>query len=316
MMRVVDSTQPLIDFLPEVRGRYRENASLSSMTWFRVGGPAEVLFKPADMDDLIHFLNEKPAEVPVTVMGVASNLLVRDGGIHGVVVRLGREFAQISDDGNGVMRVGAGALCINVSLTACEAGLTGLEFLRGVPGTVGGGLRMNAGAFGGEFKDVVIDVTAVDRQGNVHIVPAADIGFSYRHSSAPDDWIFLEATLRAVPGDMPEISARMAEINRLREDSQPLRVRTGGSTFKNPDGHKAWELIDAAGCRGLERGGAKVSEKHCNFLINDGEATAEDIEGLGEEVRRRVFEHSGVQLEWEVDRVGVALTASLEEVKA
>jgi UDP-N-acetylmuramate dehydrogenase len=187
--------------------------------------------------------------------------------------------------------------------------------MRGVPGTIGGGLRMNAGAYGGEFKDVVIDVTATDLEGTIHTAVAAELGFTYRHSTAPADWIFLEATLRATTGNMHEISARMAEINQLREESQPLRVRTGGSTFKNPAGHKAWKLIDAAGCRGLERGGAKVSEKHCNFLVNQGSATAEDIEALGEEIRRRVFDQSGVQLEWEVDRIGVALSVPLEEVK-
>ena len=316
MMRNADCLRPLIEQLPKVRGRYREHAPLSEKTWFRVGGPAEVLFKPADQADLVQFLQETPAEVPITILGVASNLLVRDGGINGVVVRLGREFAQIIPENNSLVRAGAGALCINVSLAACEAGLAGLEFMRGVPGTVGGGLRMNAGAFGGEFKDVVEHVTAVDRQGNVHVVPAATCNFSYRESGAPADWIFLNATLRVTTGNPSDISARMAEINRQREVSQPLRVRTGGSTFKNPPGHKAWELIDAAGCRGLERGGAKVSEKHCNFLINQGTATAEDIEGLGEEIRRRVFEHSGVQLEWEVDRVGVASNAPLKEVKA
>lgn len=314
-MQVVGGTGPLIETLPDVRGRYREKASLSGMTWFRVGGPAEVLFKPADMADLIHFLQEKPADVPVTVMGVASNLLIRDGGIGGVVVRLGREFARIKVEDNGLIRAGAGALCINVALTACEAGLAELEFLRGVPGTVGGGLCMNAGAYGGEFKDVAVEVTAIDGQGEVHVITAAEMNFSYRHSDVPNDWVFVEATLQGRPDEMHEISARMAEINRQREDSQPLRVRTGGSTFKNPADHKAWELIDAAGCRGLQRGGAKVSDKHCNFLINEGEATAEDIEGLGEEVRRRVFEHSGVQLEWEIDRVGSPKAAPFKEVQ-
>lgn len=314
-MRVVGGIGPLIDQLPKVRGRYREKASLSGMTWFRVGGPAEVLFKPADIDDLIDFLREKPAEVPVTIMGVASNLLVRDGGIKGVVIRLGRAFAQVSVEDGGRVRVGAGALCINVALTACEAALSGLEFLRGVPGTVGGGLRMNAGAYGGEFTDVVEQVTAVDAGGKVHVLDHAEMNFSYRHSGVPEDWIFLEVILRAAPGEMYEISARMSEINRQREDSQPMRVRTGGSTFKNPPGHKAWELIDAADCRGLQRGGAKVSTKHCNFLINEGKATADDIEALGEEVRRRVFERSGVDLEWEISRVGVRKPVALKEVK-
>lgn len=316
MMHVVGGTGPLIDQLPKVRGRYRQKAPLSGMTWFRVGGPAEILFKPADTDDLIEFLRNRPPEVPVTVMGVASNLLVRDGGIKGVVIRLGREFARIETNDSGLMRAGAGALCINVALTACESALTGLEFLRGVPGTVGGGLRMNAGAYDGEFKDVIKSATAVDAGGNVHVLSPEDMEFSYRHSGVPGDWIFLEAEFKAAPGEPHEISARMSEINRQREDSQPMRVRTGGSTFKNPPGHKAWELIDAAGCRGLERGGALVSEKHCNFLINTGKATAEDIEALGEEVRRRVFEHSGIELEWEIRRIGVSKSAPLKEVKS
>jgi UDP-N-acetylmuramate dehydrogenase len=315
MMRVVGGTGPLIDQLPEVRGRYRAKAAMSGMTWFRVGGAAEVLFKPADVQDLMDFLREKPDQIPVTIIGVASNLLVRDGGIKGVVVRLGRAFANIEVGGNGLVRVGAGALCINTALTACEAGLTGLEFMRGVPGTIGGGLRMNAGAYGAEFKDVVVEATAVDAKGDPHVLSTDDLAFSYRHSGAPEDWIFIEAVLRTEPGDMSEISARMADINRQREDSQPMRVRTGGSTFKNPPGQKAWELIDAAGCRGLRHGGARMSEKHCNFLINEGNATAEDLETLGEEVRRRVFEHSGVELDWEIDRVGVPKNAPLKEVK-
>ena len=315
MIRVVGGTGPLVDQLPDVRGRYRTKAALSGMTWFRVGGAAEVLFKPADTEDLIHFLQEKPAEVPVTILGVASNLLVRDGGIKGVVVRLGREFAHINVDDAGWVRAGAGALCINTALTACEAELTGLEFMRGIPGTIGGGLRMNAGAYGNEFKDVVTEATAVDPDGNVHVLTPDQLSFSYRHSGVPEDWIFLETKLRTKPGDMHEISARMADINRQREDSQPMRVRTGGSTFKNPQGHKAWELIDAAGCRGLKQGGAKVSDKHCNFLINEGKASAEDLETLGELVRQRVFEHSGIQLEWEIDRVGVPKSAPLKEVK-
>jgi UDP-N-acetylmuramate dehydrogenase len=315
MMRVVGGTGPLIDQLPNVRGRYRAKAALSGMTWFRVGGAAEVLFKPADTEDLIDFLREKPEEIPVTIIGVASNILVRDGGIKGVVVRLGRAFAHIEVGDNGLIRVGASALCINTALTACESELTGLEFMRGIPGTVGGGLRINAGAYGAEFKDVVVEATAVDADGNLQVLSLDDLGFSYRHSGVPEDWVFLEAVLKTEPGDMGEISARMADINRQREDSQPMRVRTGGSTFKNPPGQKAWELIEAAGCRGLRHGDARVSEKHCNFLVNEGNATAEDLETLGEEVRRRVFDHSGVELEWEIGRIGVPKNAPLKEVK-
>ena len=239
----------------------------------------------------------------MTVIGVGSNLLVRDGGISGVTIRLGRGFAglTIEDD---TLQVGAGALDLNVALTAAEAGLAGLEFLSGVPGTIGGGLRMNAGAYGGEIKDVLVAATAVDRTGTMHRVPAAELDLSYRHSGAPEDWIFTAAILRGRRGDRHEIAGRMAEIQAAREASQPIRSRTGGSTFANPPGHQAWQLIDAAGCRGLVRGGAMVSEKHTNFLINTGTASAADIEGLGEEVRRRVHVEFGIVLEWEIRRIG------------
>jgi UDP-N-acetylmuramate dehydrogenase len=293
----------LIDQLPPVRGRLAANAPIGPSTWFRVGGPAVVLFRPADEADLANFLKALPADIPVTAIGVGSNLLVRDGGIPGVTIRLGRGFADMEPGGTEV-RVGAGALDYNVALAAGQAGIAGLEFLSGVPGTIGGGLRMNAGAYGSEIKDVLVEAAAVDRAGAIHRVPAAELGLSYRHSEAPTDWIFTGALLRGELGDRQQIAQRMAEIQAAREASQPIRARTGGSTFANPPGDHAWRLIDAAGCRGLMRGGAMVSEKHTNFLINTGTATAADIEGLGEEVRRRVHAQSGIVLEWEIRRVG------------
>ncbi|HTQ33249.1 MAG TPA: UDP-N-acetylmuramate dehydrogenase [Stellaceae bacterium] len=293
----------LIDRLPSVRGRLTANAPIGPMTWFRVGGPADVLFRPVDETDLADFLATLPVDIPVTVIGVASNLLVRDGGIPGVTIRLGRGFAEIAADGDTV-RAAAGALDLNVALTAAAAGIAGLEFLSGVPGTIGGGLRMNAGAYGGEIKDVLVEASAIDRQGEIHRARAAELGLSYRHSDAPDDWIFTGAVLRGEPGEPTAIAARMEEIKASREASQPIPARTGGSTFANPPGDSAWRLIDAAGCRGLTRGGAMVSKKHTNFLINTGTATAADLEGLGEEVRRRVHTQFGVVLEWEIRRIG------------
>ena len=292
-----------IERLPKVRGRLAANAQIGPMTWFRVGGPAQVLFRPADPDDLAEFLAALPVDIPVTAIGVGSNLLVRDGGIPGVTIRLGRGFAAISADGE-TLRAGAGALDLNVALTAAEAGIAGLEFLSGVPGTIGGGLRMNAGAYGGEIRDVLIDAEAIDRSGTVHRVAAADLGLSYRHCAAPEDWIFTGARLGGRRGEPGEIARKMADIQTAREASQPIRARTGGSTFANPPGRQAWQLIDAAGCRGLRRGGAMVSEKHTNFLINTGNASAADIEGLGEEVRRRVYGAFGIVLDWEIRRVG------------
>ncbi|HTZ81108.1 MAG TPA: UDP-N-acetylmuramate dehydrogenase [Stellaceae bacterium] len=302
-MMTARSPQRLIDRLPPVRGRLSENAPLAPVTWFRVGGPAEVMFRPADVEDLAAFLAAKPAEVPVTVIGVASNLLVRDGGVDGVVIRLGRGFTTVEAKGT-IVEAGAAALDLNVALAAREAGLGGLEFLSGVPGTIGGALRMNAGAYGSEIKDVLLSAEAVDPGGSRHTLTPAEMQLSYRHCGVPEDWIFTGARLVGVPVAAEEIQRRMAEIQAQREASQPIRARTGGSTFANPPGHKAWELIDRAGCRGLARGGAMVSEKHTNFLINTGTATAADIEGLGEEVRRRVFEQFGVTLEWEIRRIG------------
>ena len=293
----------LLARLPEVRGGYTENVALHRVTWFRVGGPAEILFRPADDADLAGFLAAKPADVPVTVVGIGSNLLVRDGGVAGVVIRLGRGFAAITIDGARV-EAGAMALDYTVARTAGEAGLAGLEFLSGVPGTIGGNLRMNAGAFGSDTAAVVTGARAFDPAGREHHLGPDDLGFAYRHSAVPEDWIFTAAILQGGPGDKDAIAARMAEIAAEREASQPMRVRTGGSTFRNPPGASAWELIDQAGCRGLQHGGAMVSEKHCNFLINTGMATAADLEALGEEVRRRVAETTGVTLEWEIRRVG------------
>lgn len=299
------TSQSLLNNLPPVRGRLSENASLSKVTWFGVGGVAEVLFKPADVDDLAAFLKAKPKDIPVTVIGVGSNLLVRDGGVPGVVIRLGREFVNVEVNHADVI-CGAGALDGNVARAAQEAGVTGLEFLSGVPGTIGGALRMNAGAYGAEMKNVVTGAVALDGDGNRHEISAEDLGFSYRKSTVPSDWIFVEALLRGHAGQAADIQGRMDDIKNAREDSQPLRTKTGGSTFKNPEGLKAWQLVDDAGCRGLRMGGAQVSEKHCNFLINDGTATAADLENLGEEVRRRVKEKSGVELIWEIKRIGVA----------
>ncbi|MEQ8603534.1 MAG: UDP-N-acetylmuramate dehydrogenase [Marivibrio sp.] len=293
----------LADRLPPVRGRLSEGALLSRVTWFQVGGPAEVLFKPADLDDLAAFLRDLPDDVPVTPIGVGSNLLVRDGGVSGVVLRLGGDFARIEIEGEEVV-AGAAALDANVAKTAAKHGLAGLEFFAGVPGAIGGALRMNAGAYGSETKDRLIEATAVDRRGVVHRAGPQELGMRYRHSDAPADWIFVEGRFRAEPGDPAEIRRRIEEIQRARAESQPIRTRTGGSTFKNPPDAKAWKLIDAAGCRGLTLGGAQVSDQHCNFLINTGAASAADLEDLGEEVRRRVKETAGVELEWEIKRVG------------
>ena len=294
----------LIDRLPAVRGRYRVNTPLAGVTWFRVGGPAEVVFRPADIEDLSHFLRNKPAEVPVIVIGVGSNLLVRDGGVPGVVVRLGRAFANIAVEGRSIV-CGAACLDLNVAVSAKNTGIAGLEFLCGVPGTIGGALRMNAGAYGRETKDILVEARALDPHGQIHVLKGNELGMTYRKSSLPCDWIFVEARLRGESGDQEAIAQRMAEIQSARGGSQPIRSRTGGSTFKNPPGHKAWELIDQAGCRGLRRGAAMVSEQHCNFLINTGEASAADLEFLGEEVRTRVYQASGIRLEWEIRRIGL-----------
>jgi len=304
LLSVMDN--PLITRLPEIRGSYRENALLSKTNWFGVGGPAEVLFRPADSEDLAMFLQQKPEDVPVTVIGVGSNLLVRDGGIDGVVIRLGRMFAQVNVHGTTI-HAGAGALSYNTAQMASSAGLAGLEFLVGIPGTIGGALAMNAGAYGNETAAVLIRAEVLDEQGHFHELSPQDMGFVYRGTNLPEGWIFTGAWLQGTPDDPAVIAERMAVISSNREASQPIKSRTSGSTFVNPPGQKAWQLIDAAGCRGLQIGGAIVSEKHCNFLINLANATANDLETLGEEVRRRVYERSGVMLEWEVKRIGKQL---------
>ncbi len=295
----------LAERLPQVRGRYDVMADLGRMTWFRVGGPAEVLFSPADVEDLAAFLKGKPDDVPVHVIGLGSNMLVRDGGVPGVVIHLGKPFCGITTEGMNV-RCGAGAVDATVATAARDASIAGLEFLTGIPGTIGGALRMNAGAYGREIKDVFVSATTLDAAGGIHQLTGADMGFSYRHSDVADDWIFVGAELQGVEGNQDVITARIREIRSEREQTQPTQARTGGSTFANPPGSKAWALVDAAGCRGLVRGGAQISHKHANFLINTGTATAADLEGLGEEVRKRVKDHSGVDLIWEVRRIGVS----------
>jgi UDP-N-acetylmuramate dehydrogenase len=294
--------------VPALRGRISDNAPLAPFTWFRVGGPAQVLFQPADEEDLGYFLARLPAEVPVVLMGLGSNLIVRDGGVEGIVIRLGgKAFGAIEAAADHRVIAGAAAPDIRVARAAAEAGIAGLEFYRGIPGSIGGALRMNAGAHGGETKDILVEARAVDRAGSLRTLSSAEMGFSYRHSKAPADLIFTQAIFQGRGGDRDEILAKMEAITAAREASQPIREKTGGSTFKNPPGEKAWGLIDKAGCRGLVVGDAQVSPMHCNFLINRGAATAGDIEALGEEVRRRVRETSGVDLEWEIKRVGVGV---------
>jgi UDP-N-acetylmuramate dehydrogenase len=297
--------------MPDLRGRLLANQSMAGLTWFRVGGPAQVLFTPADADDLAYGLARLPADIPLIVVGVGSNLIVRDGGIPGVVIRLSpRGFGQVSAEADGLVRAGTAALDKRVAETAAEAGLTGLEFYSGIPGSIGGALRMNAGANGPETKDVLVEAKAVTRDGEIVTLSNADMGFVYRGNSADPSLMFTEALFRGAPAPAADIRARMAAVHEHRERAQPIREKTGGSTFKNPigaNGEKlsAWQLVDAAGCRGLRIGGAQVSEMHCNFLINTGDATAADIEALGEDVRRRVKAHSGVTLEWEIKRIGI-----------
>lgn len=297
-------TERLLDRLPPIRGRYEAQADMARRSWFRTGGPAEVLFVPADAADLQSFMAERPECVPVTVIGFGSNLLVRDGGIAGVVILLGDAFAGIEFDGP-VVSAGAGALDVSVAREAQRRGVAGLEFLSGIPGTIGGAFRMNAGAYGSEIADIAVDATVIDADGAARVLTLDQLDFSYRRSAIPADAIVVSGRLRGRSGDAVEIAERMAGISAARIESQP-RTRTGGSTFANPPGHKAWELIDRAGCRGLRRGGAMVSEHHCNFLINTGGATSADIELLGEEVRCRVLEVTGVHLEWEIRRIGRA----------
>ena len=304
-MSFPDITGALRAAMPTLRGSLTANQPLAPFTWFRVGGPAQVMFLPADAEDLGYFLSRLAAEVPVHVIGLGSNLIVRDGGIEGVVIRLGgRGFGEISVESDARVRAGAGVPDVKVARAAADAGIDGLAFFRGIPGSLGGALRMNAGAHGGETKDVFISAHGIDRRGNLRVFGADDMRFRYRHSEVPDDVILTEALFQGRPGETAEILAEMERITAAREASQPIREKTGGSTFKNPHGGKAWQLIDAAGCRGLVVGDAQVSEMHCNFLINRGRASASDIENLGEEVRRRVRETSGVALEWEIKRIG------------
>ncbi|QQG36071.1 MAG: UDP-N-acetylmuramate dehydrogenase [Micavibrio aeruginosavorus] len=304
--------------LPPVRGRYTENAPLGEVGWFRCGGAAEVLFKPADQDDLVSFLAQCPSHIPVTTLGVLSNTIVRDGGVRGVVIRLGKEFAAIETQSGGLVRAGAMALDGNVAQAAAKASVAGLEFFSGIPGTIGGALRMNAGCYGSETQDVLVEVTAVDRTGLVHKMTPADMGMSYRHTGTPEEYVFTEALFQGRPGKEDDIRAFMAGIKEKRGASQPIREKTGGSTFANPTaeevekaglsaGTKVWQLIDRAGCRGLTIGGAMMSELHANFMINTGMATATALEALGEEVRRRVLADSGISLRWEIKRIGEPL---------
>ena len=299
----------LADRFPGVRGKLLENADLSPFTWFRVGGPADLLFLPQDVEDLQVFLKALPAGMPITVLGAASTVIIRGGGVEGAVVRLTPAFGRIEIDGSQVT-AGAAALDLKVAQAAGKAGVAGLEFFSGVPGAIGGALKMNAGCYEAETKDVLIEATALNRSGERVTMTPDDFRYSYRHSDAPDDLIFIQAKFQGRPGDPAAILARMDELRARREEAQPIREKTGGSTFANPDPpgtpdqRKAWQLIDAAGMRGARKGGAQVSEKHCNFLINTGEATAADIEGLGEEVRSAVKATSGVDLRWEIKRIG------------
>jgi len=290
--------------LPQLRGRLLANQGLAELTWFRVGGPAQVLFMPEDDNDLAYALRNLPSDISLSVLGAGSNTIVRDGGIEGVVVRLGRGFNEVTVEADNRVRAGTAALDVLVARAAQKAGIAGLAFLSGIPGTIGGALRMNGGAYGGETKDVMVEARGIDRAGNLRTYSNAEMGFAYRHCAVPDDVIFTSAVFQGRAGDPEAIAAEMDNIKQKREESQP-RNRTGGSTFKNPPGQSAWKLVDEAGCRGLRVGEAQVSELHSNFLINLGRATAADIETLGETVRARVKQKSGVELEWEIKRVGV-----------
>jgi UDP-N-acetylmuramate dehydrogenase len=304
-MSFPDLTPALRAAMPKLRSRLEPNVKMADLTWFRTGGPAQVLFAPADEEDLAYFLSRLDSGVPVLPIGVGSNLLVRDGGIAGIVIRLGRSFHEIRVEGIQIA-ASAGVLDVKLATAAAEAGIAGLAFYRGIPGAIGGALRMNGGAYGSETRDVLVSCRGVDRGGKLCKFTNAEMGFAYRHCGAGADVIFTSALFAGRVGDAAAIKAEMAEITEVRQATQPVTSRTGGSTFKNPEGHKAWQLIDQAGCRGLVIGDAQVSELHCNFLINRGHASAADIEALGEEVRRRVFTTSGIRLEWEIERVGIA----------
>ncbi|MCB1475469.1 MAG: UDP-N-acetylmuramate dehydrogenase [Rhodobiaceae bacterium] len=306
-----DITAEIAAGFPNMRGRMIANFELAPLTWFKVGGPAQVLYTPADEDDLSGFLAALDPKIPATVIGVGSNLLVRSGGVPGVVIRLARGFGDIEIGKDCTVTVGAALPDMRVARAAAEASVAGLSFLRGIPGSIGGALRMNGGAYDGETKDALVEARAVSRDGKIHVLTPTQMGMTYRHNDAPDDLIFTAAVFQGRPGNREEILAEMESITERREASQPIKSRTGGSTFKNPDPpgtpdqRKAWKLIDEAGCRGLRIGGAQMSEQHCNFMINTGDATADDLEALGEEVRRRVKQRSGVELHWEIKRIGI-----------
>ena len=307
----------LAELLPDLRGKLRQNVALSDLTWFRVGGAAAYLFTPADKDDLAYFLQNCPEEVPLYVLGAGSNSLVRDGGFAGVVIKLGKAFAEMTVNDATRLTVGAAALDKQVAQFAAKNELAGLAFYVGIPGSIGGALRMNAGAYGGETADCFVQAEALDRKGRLHILTKQDMGFAYRHCDVPEDFIFISATYQLQAGAREAIEQQMQDIVVSREDSQPIRARTGGSTFRNPggtnpDGPKAWKLIEAAGCRGMRIGDAQISEKHCNFLINHGGAAARDLEALGEQVRQRVQETAGIELHWEIKRIGQAQKAAHE----
>lgn len=290
--------------LPKVRGKYKFDYNIAHLTWFKVGGNADILFKPEDSEDLAHFLKEKDSNLEVMVLGAGSNIIIRDGGIKGVVVKLGRSFTEIEELPDGNLAVGAGCLNYNLAKFVATKSIQGFEFLVGIPGTIGGGVAMNAGAYGAEFKDLVISVEAIDKDGNYRNFSCEEIGFSYRSNSLPKNLIFTKVIFKGEVGSSDQIQSRMDEINKKRSETQPITEKTGGSTFANPDGYRAWELIDDAGLRGHAIGGASISYKHCNFMINNGTANASDMEGLGEFVREKVKEISGVELNWEIKRVG------------
>jgi UDP-N-acetylmuramate dehydrogenase len=303
-MRKIDG-EKLLGRLPKPRGRLEANFPLADLTWFRVGGPAEVLFSPADEADLADIVRQTPDDVPVHVIGVGSNLLVRDGGVPGMVIRLGKGFGEVKAEAGHRIRTGTSVLDVRVARFAFDHSIGGLTFLRGIPGTIGGALRMNGGAYGRETKDVLLEARAVDRRGSLHVLSMGDMQYTYRHCGAPEDFIFTQALLQGEAGERDQIARAMDDVTERREATQPIKSRTGGSTFKNPPGHKSWQLIDQAGLRGFSIGPAKVSELHCNFLINEGGATAAQIEELGETIRHRVRDKSGIELDWEIKRIGI-----------
>lgn len=296
-------TQSILPQLPQVRGRYLEEVPLSRSTWFQVGGPAEVTYKPADLKDLQFFLKERPRDIPIHIIGLGSNLLVRDGGIRGVVIRLGSGFTNMYTDGT-TMHIGAAAMDRNVAMASIDAEIEGFEFLCGIPGTIGGALRMNAGAYGCDMSKILEEALVLDPQGKFYRLKPEQLGLGYRHCSIPKDWIFIGAKIKGRQGKADEIRSRIEEYLSTREETQPVRSRTSGSTFANPEGYSAWKLIDEAGCRGLKVGGAQMSEMHCNFMLNTGDASAQDLEDLGNEVKARVKTKSGIDLRWEIEKIG------------